>query len=99
MPAGSALLLERNADYFLAVYPTRRTAVYPDAIYAATAANAPTASLLGDDGLKDAKLGFPFPIPQTGAEVVWNHKVRYRGGSAQISGGLFVVNPKGEFQR
>lgn len=99
LPAGSVTLLKQNADYFLNVYPTRRTATYPDAIYAATLANATTASLVGDDGLKDARLGFPFPVPQNGAEAIWNHKVRYRGDSAVIAGALFVVNTKGAFQR
>lgn len=99
LPAGSQALLERNADYFLNVYPTRRTAVYPDSIYSSTLANATTANLVGDDSLKDAKLGFPFPIPQNGAEVIWNHKVRYRGDSAAIAGALFVVDTKGTFQR
>lgn len=99
LPAGSAKLLEKYADHSLSVYPTRRTAVYPDSIYAATAANATSASLVGEDGLKDAKLGFPFPIPQSGAEVVWNHKVRYRGDSVILNGALFVVDTKGKFQR
>ncbi|HUR40640.1 MAG TPA: DUF1329 domain-containing protein [Verrucomicrobiae bacterium] len=99
LPAGSAKLLEKYADHSLSVYPTRRTAVYPDSIYAATAANATSASLVGEDGLKDAKLGFPFPVPQSGAEVVWNHKVRYRGDSVILNGALFVVDTKGRFQR
>jgi hypothetical protein len=99
LTAGSALLLERNAGYALKVYPTRRTALFPDAVYEATKANATTAALVGDDGLQDAKLGFPFPIPQNGAEVIWNHKVRYRGDSVVLNGALFVVDAKGRFQR
>ena len=99
LPVGSAALLQRYADYYLEVYPTRRTALYPDAIYAATRANATTANVVGDDGLKDARLGFPFPIPQNGAEVIWNHKVRYRGDSVILNGALFVVDTDGRFQR
>jgi hypothetical protein len=99
LTAGSAALLERNKEYYLNVYPTRRPALYPDAVYAATAANATTAGLVGDDGLNDSRLGFPFPVPQNGAEVVWNHKVRYRGDSVVLNGALFVVDSKGKFQR
>lgn len=99
LSAGAAALLERNADYSMNVYPTRRTALYPDEIYAATKANAATATLASEDVLKDAHLGFPFPVPQSGAEVIWNHKVRYRGDSVTLNGALFVVNAKGEFQR
>ena len=83
LPAGSVTLLQRNPDYFLNVYPTRRTATYPDAVYAATLANATTANLVGDDGLKDAKLGFPFPIPKSGAEPLWNHKLKFRGSAVK----------------
>lgn len=98
LAVGSATLLERYADYSIKVYPTRRTVVLPDAVYAATKANATTATIVGDDGLKDATLGFPFPIPQSGAEVIWNHKVRYRGDSVIQNGTLFVVQPTGKFE-
>jgi hypothetical protein len=99
LPAGSANLLSRYADYSLSVYPTRRPALFPDAIYAATAKNATLATIVGDNGLTDSRLGFPFPIPQNGAEVIWNHKVRYRGDSVVLNGALFVVDTKGKFQR
>lgn len=97
LPNGAQAMLERYKDYSITVYPTRRTAIYPDAIYAATRANATTAMLVGDDGLKDARLGFPFPIPGNGAEVIWNHKVRYRGDSVIQTGGIFVVAADGRF--
>ncbi len=99
LTVGSAALLERYADYAINVYPTRRTIVLPDAIYAATKANATTATIVGDDGLADARLGYPFPIPQNGAEVIWNHKVRYRGDSVIQNGTLFVVQPTGKFEQ
>ncbi|HVT35761.1 MAG TPA: DUF1329 domain-containing protein [Nevskiaceae bacterium] len=99
LSAGTAWLLERYPDYSLAVYPTRRTALFPDALYAATKANAASATLAGEDALKDASLGFPFPIPQNGAEAIWNHKVRYRGDSVQQSGTLFVVARSGKYER
>jgi hypothetical protein len=99
LPAGSLAMLRRYADYSLAVYPTHRTALFPDVIYAATKANAATAELSGEDALKNAQLGFPFPIPGSGAEAIWNHKVRYRGDSVLQNGTIFVVAQTGEFQR
>lgn len=99
LPAGSVQLLTQNADYSIAVYPTRRTALFPDSIYAATKANAATATVEGDDALKGAHLGFPFPIPQNGAEVIWNHKVRYRGDSVKLNGNLLVVARTGKFEK
>ncbi len=99
LPAGAAALLDHNPEYAMNVYPTRRTALFPDEIYAATRANATTASLAGEDVLKDARLGFPFAVPQSGAEVIWNHRVRYRGDSVVLNGALFVVDAKGKYQR
>lgn len=94
---GTRLMLKSFPDYFLNVYPTRRTAAFPDAIYQATKANATTAKLQGDDALVNARLGFPFPIPQSGAEVIWNHKVRYLGGSVDQTANIIVVDQSGSF--
>jgi hypothetical protein len=97
LPAGAVEMLKRYPEYFLNIYPTRRTASFPAAIYQATKANAATAHLEGNDDLRDAHLGFPFPIPQSGAEVIWNHKVRYLGDTVDETANLLVVSPGGDF--
>ncbi len=97
LPAGAARRLELNAKLYYNVYPTRRTATYPDAIYAATKANALSAELIGDDGVQTATLGFPFPMPSNGAEAMVNHRVRYRGDSVVQTGNTIVVNRDGRF--
>jgi hypothetical protein len=99
LPQGSVYMLSHYADYSLNVYPTHRTALFPDAIYAATKANAATATLAGEDSVKDATLGFPFPIPTSGAEAVFNHKVRYRGDSVIQNGTMFVVSKDGRYEQ
>lgn len=100
LPAGTQQLLKmQNSGYYLNVYPTRRTVVFPDSFYQATIANATTAELHGDDGLSNAKLGFPFPIPGSGAEVIVNHRLRYRGDSVIQNGNTFVVQRTGKFQQ
>ncbi|WP_444997984.1 DUF1329 domain-containing protein [Aliikangiella sp. IMCC44359] len=64
------------------IYVTRRSASYPQHVYDATKANATRAELVqGGNGMKNAAVGVPFPIPQNGLEIVWNHIVRYRGES------------------
>ena len=98
LPAGAVKRLELHPKLYYNVYPTRRTATYPDAIYTATKANAPTATLSGDDDLQGATLGFPFPIPANGAEAMVNHRVRYRGDSVTQSGNTIVVSREGQFQ-
>ncbi|SEI22411.1 DUF1329 domain-containing protein [Pseudomonas fuscovaginae UPB0736] len=66
--------------YQMPVYQTRRTAAAPQWVYDNTLKNATTAKLLeGGNGFADAFGGTPFPIPQSGVEVVWNHIARYRG--------------------
>jgi hypothetical protein len=88
LPAGLKALLEKNPDYFLRVFPTRRSAAAPQRIYDATRFNAQTSELIsGGNGVDGAAAGIPFPLPKTGQEVIWNHIMRYRGD--QIS---FVTN-------
>jgi hypothetical protein len=80
VPAGLQTLLERHPDYFLRVYPTRRSAAAPQRIYDATRFNALNAELIsGGNGVAGVAAGIPFPLPQDGQQAIWNHIMRYRG--------------------
>ena len=81
LTAGHLALLETYPDsYKLKVYPTHRSAAQPQRIYDATKVNATRARLVADgNGVEDAIIGVPFPIPADGHEVIWNHLLRYRG--------------------
>jgi len=72
-----------------------RSAFFPVEIETATKANATSASLTGTDDVKGATLGFPFPIPKTGAEVIWNHKLKFRGTSVKRYNNQAIVKPDG----
>ncbi|MGX5221273.1 DUF1329 domain-containing protein [Pseudomonas segetis] len=88
LPAGLKVLLEKNPDYHLRVFPTHRSAAAPQRIYDATRYNALNAQLIsGGNGVEGVASGIPFPLPQNGQEAIWNHIMRYRGD--QIS---FVTN-------
>ena len=89
-------LFAKYSDYRMPVYPTRRTASYPKAIYDATQGNSGKAELSGSDALEGAKLGFPFPRPQNGVEIMWNHRVRYRGDTLDTRTRQAVVTPGGD---
>jgi predicted Zn-dependent protease len=78
---GHRALLAKYPDFRMPVYATQRSAAFPQAIYDATAANIGKAKLIGSDALTHARLGFPFPKPENGVEVMWNHRTRYRGDS------------------
>jgi hypothetical protein len=78
---GQKAMFDRYPDtWFMDVYPTRRSASYPQRIYDAAIRNATTAELAEDgNGVANAMATCPFPIPQNGLEVIWNHFLRYRG--------------------
>ncbi|TQV81511.1 DUF1329 domain-containing protein [Aliikangiella coralliicola] len=79
-PGQLALFAAYPQTFKMNIYPTHRSASYPEHVYEATRANAARSELVeGGNGLKQAAVGFPFPIPQNGLEVIWNHIVRYRG--------------------
>ena len=81
--AGHAALLQAYPDYKLVVYPTHRSAANPQRIYDAAKRNATTATLVNDGaGFANAIIGVPFPMPQNGLDVIWNHLTRYRGVAA-----------------
>jgi len=82
---GQRAMFERYPDTWrMLVYPTRRSASYPERIYRRTIENATTARLVADgNGVVDTLAGPAFPIPQNGLEAVWNHLLRYRGTSAR----------------
>lgn len=77
---GQRALLETYDTFSIKVYPTRRSASVPQRIYAATQKIAATAELVeGGNGIRGAVNGIPFPIPESGLEVIWNHLLRHRG--------------------
>ncbi len=81
LSAGHKALLGTYPDtYKMNIYPTRRSASAPRHIYDATKRIAASARLTADgNGVQNAVLGIPFPIPANGLEVIWNHILRWRG--------------------
>jgi hypothetical protein len=80
LPEGLKTLLQKQPEYFLQVYPTRRSASAPQRIYDATRMNALNAELIsGGNGVEGVAAGVPFPLPKDGQEAIWNHIMRYRG--------------------
>lgn len=86
LPAGVVATLERYPQTFkMPIYPTRRSATFPNYILDAAISNATTGKIIGEgDGVDDAAVGLPFPIlsddPKMAAyEAIWNHKMKYKG--------------------
>ncbi|HTN31861.1 MAG TPA: DUF1329 domain-containing protein [Pseudomonas sp.] len=98
LPEGMQRLLTLYPDYGVRVYPSRRSAAVPERLYAATRQNATRAKLIsGGNGIEGAAAGVPFPIPQDGLEVIWNHITRYRGEQLRMITNQAAVLANGSY--
>ncbi|MBE8191311.1 MAG: DUF1329 domain-containing protein, partial [Alphaproteobacteria bacterium] len=81
LTAGQIKMLETYPDtYRLNVYPSRRTCAFPDFVNKGAQRNARVGKVVDDgNGISEAFMTSPFPIPSSGIELVWNHTLRYRG--------------------
>ncbi|WDD96988.1 DUF1329 domain-containing protein [Thalassomonas actiniarum] len=96
---GQIKLFETYPDsYKMNVYQTRRSASYPEHVYKATLDNATRAELVQEgNGIKQASVGIPFPIPANGLEAIWNHILRYRGEAITRQGGQAAPTASGDY--
>ncbi len=95
-----ATFAKYSDTYFMDVYPSRRSTSFPEHIYEKTMENGKTARLAENgEGVLDAAEGFPFPFPENAYELMWNHKLKYKGVGgvryntqiAPTAGGKFSV--------
>ena len=77
---GQVAMFKRYPDsYKMPVYPTRRSARLPDSEYELIKEWATKTDLVeGGNGLVDFRANVPFPVPNNGLEIIWNHITRYR---------------------
>jgi hypothetical protein len=95
---GHKALLKTYPDYKMVVYPTHRSGASPQRVYEATKRNATSAKLVPDgNGFTGAIGGTPFPIPQAGVEVFWNHVTRWRGVAAALTVGQAPMTASGSY--
>jgi hypothetical protein len=96
---GQVALVKQLKGYRMDVYPTRRSCGFPDFVYERTKINAREAKLAANGwGLEKAVgAAVMFPIPKTGAEAVWNHKVRYMGEGRIEHYATIFSNKGGDF--
>nr|VFK28134.1 MAG: Protein of unknown function (DUF1329) [Candidatus Kentron sp. MB]VFK32964.1 MAG: Protein of unknown function (DUF1329) [Candidatus Kentron sp. MB]VFK75825.1 MAG: Protein of unknown function (DUF1329) [Candidatus Kentron sp. MB] len=76
---GQQAMLKTYPGFRMKIYPSHRSAAYPQGFYDATRKTAATAKLnKTGNGVNGAVRGLPFPIPKNGLEAIWNHILRYR---------------------
>lgn len=82
---GQVALFQKYPDTFvMQVYPSHRSAAYPDWYYAAT--------------INGEKTGLPYPVPQSGMEAMLNHTYYYRGSYRVSTDYGFGVFEDGTYQ-
>ena len=94
---GTKALLAKYPDTFnLQVYPSHRTALAPKHVYDNTHANALNCKTIHEENSVEGCIGgIPFPIPKTGAEVMWNYILRVEAPSIEYSFKNIVGNSDG----
>ena len=94
-----AMLAAYPQTWKLHVYPTRRSASYPQWVYDAVRENATSARVIldGKGSVEGARVSSPFPIPSSGVEVIWNHNLRWRGVRITRHEGETAVTRKGRY--
>jgi len=82
---GTKALMKKYPDYRIDVYKTNRTVAYPKFVEDNTAKCAVSAKTTNAGrSMEGCRAGFPFPIPKTGYEAMWNHLVRFQGSAYTV---------------
>lgn len=89
-------LARRYPSFRMEVYPTHRSASIPQGVLDNTLKNAITAKTTeGGNAIENVLPGIPFPIPQSGAEAMWNHLLRYQGVNIETKYDNWFVDSNG----
>ncbi|MTV37005.1 DUF1329 domain-containing protein [Duganella radicis] len=94
---GVKALMKKYPSYRIDVYPSHRTAAMPQWAYDNTLKNATRCKTRdGGQSLEGCYGGVPFPLPKTGAELMWNHLLAWKGQANSMLFRLFVVTSDGK---
>jgi len=96
-PGQVAMFETYPETYEMNIYPTRRSAGFPERAYEWTRKNAVNAELDPPDNVTGARVGFPFPIPQSGEQAMKNHVIFYLPDAAKYYLNSAVVSQNGSY--
>jgi hypothetical protein len=75
---GTKALMRRYPGFRIDVYPTHRTVAFPGFVTENTVRGAGSARTTPDGlSLSGVRAAYPFPLPKTGHEAMWNHLLRF----------------------
>ncbi len=96
--AGHQALLQRYDDYYIDVYQTHRSAALPQRMYEKTMENGRRGRLTEDgEAVENVAEGLPFPFPENAHELIWNHRLRYKGSGSKRHISLAAPTASGSF--
>ena len=93
---GQVALVKQTKGYRMDVYPSHRSCGIPDFVADNTKKNVEAGKLKANGwALQEAALpGFPFPMPENGAQAMWNAKMRYRGLALDYKNVITAASPR-----
>ncbi len=95
---GHRELFRRHPDtYRINVYPTRRSANWPEQVLEEVKAQAPYARTEGYRLLDVGRSAVPFPVTTDPMQMMYNHSLRWRGGSVLREYSWFPVDRSGRY--
>ncbi|MDD2058497.1 DUF1329 domain-containing protein [Pseudomonas sp. GD03860] len=107
LTAGTVALIKRYPSFRVDVYPTHRTAAFPQWVQDNAIKNAGKAKLdAGGTSVSGVHATTPFPIAQNGNEAMWNMLMRYNGDTMDFrkftafnvtSAGQLTISTQGRF--
>lgn len=102
LPEGALALFRKYSDYRMRIYPTHRTGVAPARVYDAISANATRAHAAPEGisyGITGAAGGIPFPLPQNGTEIIWNHLLAFWGVAREAHVSTYIATGDGTIEQ
>ncbi|MCX7544280.1 DUF1329 domain-containing protein [Marinicella gelatinilytica] len=99
LSVGQIAMFERYPETFkMPVYTTRRSASFPERIYEKTIENGKTGTLVANgEGVENVAEGFPFPFPENAYELMFNHKLKYKGSGGVRYNNQAAVTTSGNY--
>lgn len=95
-----AMFRQHPDSWYMNIYPSHRSAAFPDFVYEAMQDNARHARLISEGlgGVEGTRITSPFPLPEEGVEVVWNHLLRWHGIRVSRINGQAAVTRRGNYR-
>lgn len=94
---GTQELFKRYPETFrVDVYPTHRSACFPQWVYDNTISRVKNPRLVGDaPGLEGAHAQVPFPLPKNGYEVMWNANTKFELPYTEGTQAAYLIDSSG----